>query len=57
MAPRPLRPFIYFRRFQLILLLFFSQNTPLHHSAMGGSLEVCRLLLQCKADVDAKDAR
>ena len=55
MAPRPLRPFIYFRRFQLILLLFFSQCTPLHLSAREGHLEVCRLLLQCNADIEAKN--
>ena len=42
---------------KLILLLFFSQNTPLHRSARGGHLEVCRLLLQCNADVDAKSVR
>ena len=42
---------------KLILLLFFSQQTPLHRSAFCGHLEVCRLLLQCNADVDAKDDR
>jgi ankyrin repeat protein len=39
----------------LILLLFFSQQTPLHASAANGRLEVARLLLQCNADVGAKD--
>ena len=39
----------------LILLLFFRQDTPLHLSANGGFLEICRLLLQRKADVQAKD--
>jgi hypothetical protein len=40
---------------KLILLLFFSQQTPLHLSAEKGHLEVCRLLLQCNADVEAKN--
>ncbi len=39
---------------KLIILLFFSQRTPLHYSALEGHLEVCRLLLQCNADVEAK---
>ncbi len=54
---------------KLILLLFYSRETPLHWSAKGdsgpigetarranekGCLEVCRLLLQCNADVEAK---
>jgi ankyrin repeat protein len=41
----------------LILLLFFSQNTPLHASAYDGHLEVARLLLQCNADVEAKEVK
>jgi hypothetical protein len=40
---------------KLILLLFFSQDTPLHESARNGYLEICRLLLQCNADVKAKN--
>ena len=40
---------------KLILLLFFSQWTPLHKSACYGHLEICRLLLQCNADIEAKD--
>ena len=40
---------------KLILLLFFSEATPLHESASKGHLEVCRLLLQCKADIEAWD--
>ncbi len=40
---------------KFILLLFFSQMTPLHRSANRGHLEVCRLLLQCNADVEAID--
>ena len=40
---------------QLDYFVFFSQNTPLHLSARGGQLEICRLLLQCNADVHAKD--
>jgi hypothetical protein len=39
---------------KLILLLFFSQRTPLPFSAWNGHLEVCRLLLQCNADIEAK---
>jgi ankyrin repeat protein len=34
---------------------FFSQYTPLHLSAFGGHLEITRLLLQCNADIEAKD--
>jgi ankyrin repeat protein len=39
---------------KFILLLSFSQWTPLHFSAANGHLEVARLLLQCNADVKAK---
>ena len=40
----------------LILLLVFRYDaTPLHYSAAHGYLEVCRLLLQSGADVNAKD--
>jgi hypothetical protein len=42
---------------KLILLLFFSQQTPLHESAVNGHLEVARLLLQCNADVEAKNVK
>jgi hypothetical protein len=31
-----------------------NECTPLHYSAAYGHLEVCRLLLQCNADVEAK---
>jgi hypothetical protein len=55
------RPYFYYRFYdaklclrKLILLLFFSDWTPLHQSAKNGDLEVCRLLLQCNADVEAK---
>jgi hypothetical protein len=37
--------------------LSFSQGTPLHWSAWNGRLEVTRLLLQCNADIDAKDSK
>jgi hypothetical protein len=40
---------------KLILLLSFSQWTPLHFSAYKGHLEVSRLLAQCRADLEAKD--
>ena len=40
---------------KLILLLSFSQCTPLHLSAIGGELAVCRLLVESKADVAARD--
>ena len=38
---------------KFILLLFFSQWTPLHWSASEGRLEVTRLLVESKADVAA----
>ena len=40
---------------KLILLLFFSDETPLHISAQEGRLEMCRLLVESKADVAARD--
>ena len=48
---------------KLILLLFSRQRTPLHYSAWSGQfsaidgdqLEVCRLLVESKADVAARD--
>ena len=40
----------------MILLLFFSQQTPLHHSAYFGYLEITRLLVESKADVAARDS-
>ena len=40
----------------LILFLVFSyDSTPLHYSASNDELEVCRLLLQSGADVNARD--
>ena len=39
---------------KLILLLFFSQYTPLLLSALFGHLEVARLLVESKADVAAR---
>ncbi len=42
---------------EVILLLLFSQATPLTRSAEEGHLEVCRLLLQCNADVEAKNVK
>jgi hypothetical protein len=40
---------------KLILLLSFSQYTPLLWSAEYGRLEVCRLLVESKADVAVRD--
>jgi hypothetical protein len=40
---------------KLILFLVFSQFTPLHDSAIEGSLEICRLLVESKADVAARN--
>jgi hypothetical protein len=40
---------------KMIPLLFFSRNTLLHKAAGWGHLEICRLLLQCNSDVEAKD--
>ena len=40
----------------LILLLVFRYDaTPRHYSAAQGNLEVCRLLLQSGADVNARN--
>jgi hypothetical protein len=52
--PAPLA-FLSFSCSKLILMLFFRNRTPLHLSALDGNLEFCRLLLQCNADIDAKD--
>ncbi len=40
---------------KLILLLFFSECTPLHWFAREGHVEFCRLLVESKADVAARD--
>ena len=39
----------------ILLLFFFSRNTPLHFAAPCGHLDVCRLLVESKADVAAKN--
>jgi hypothetical protein len=55
-ATRPLLPLIDFHHFlcsKVILLLLFSQRTPLHYSAIYRHVELCRFL-QCNADIDAK---
>ena len=39
---------------KLILLLFFSEWTVLHLAAYNGRLEICRLLVESKADVAAR---
>jgi hypothetical protein len=40
---------------KLMSLLSFSQRTPLHWSAIESRLELCRLLVESKADVAARD--
>ena len=52
--PSAPRLFSSFSCCKLILLLFFSQSTPLHQSAREGHLEVTRLLVESKADVAAR---
>ena len=55
---RPLHYCCYYPKLglrNLILLLFFSQITPLHGSAREGHLEVCRFLAESKADIAARD--
>jgi ankyrin repeat protein len=39
----------------LLIHLFFSQGTPLHWSADNGHTDVCRLLLENAADVNARN--
>ena len=39
----------------LLIYLFFSQMTPLIWSAVNGHTDVCRLLLENAADVNASD--
>ena len=41
----------------LLIHLFFSQYTPLHESADKGHTDVCRLLLENAADVNARDCK
>ena len=54
-------PYCYFHEpklcfLMLILLLVFRDDyTPLHWSAMSGSLEACRLLVASKADIAARN--
>jgi hypothetical protein len=57
--PSPSAPHLFssFSCGKFILSLSFSQGTLLHLSAIFGHLEVCRLLLQCDADVKAKDRK
>lgn len=33
----------------------WNSTAPLHWAALYGHVETCRLLLQCKADVEARD--
>ncbi len=39
------------------LILFFSSQTPLYVAASEGQLEVARLLIQCKAEMDVGEYR
>ena len=41
----------------LLIYLFFSQDTPLIASAYNGHAEICRLLLENAADVNARNNR
>jgi ankyrin repeat protein len=41
----------------LLIHLFFSQRIPLHGSAQEGHADVCRLLLENAADVNARDKK
>jgi ankyrin repeat protein len=41
----------------LLIHLFFSQDTPLHYSALNGHTDVCRLLLENAADVNARNCK
>ena len=42
-------------KFCLLIDLFFSQKTPLIWAAYKGHTDVCRLLLENAADVNARD--
>ena len=55
--PPPSAPHLFssFSCGKFILLISFSQWTPLHWSAWNGRLEVTRLLVESKADVAARD--
>jgi hypothetical protein len=46
---------LHYEKLFLIIFLFFSGCTPLHFAAINGAFEVCRLLIQCNANVEAKD--
>jgi hypothetical protein len=54
---RVISPSVLFHELKLCLLihLFFRQSTPLHKSAKNGHTNVCRLLLENAADVNARD--
>jgi ankyrin repeat protein len=41
----------------IIPSFFFSGDTPLHRSANHGHLEICRLLLQFDAHLEAKNKK
>ncbi len=42
-------------KLRLLIHLFFSQGTPLMQSAEKGHTDVCRLLLENAADVNARN--
>lgn len=42
---------------RMLIFCHCSRRTPLHHAALRGNLDVCRLLLEHKADVQAQTSR
>ncbi len=56
---RVISPSVLFHEPKLCLLihLFFSEEIPLHWSAREGHTDVCRLLLENAADVNATDEK
>jgi ankyrin repeat protein len=44
-------------RVSFVSYIFLRARTPLHFSAEVGYLEMCRLLLQSNADIEAKNWR
>jgi ankyrin repeat protein len=42
---------------KLILFIFFSLDTPLQQAVFDGRLDICRLLVESKADVAVENRR